>query len=196
MPLTRPRTASRNVWEEWSEKFGKFGWEHLPLTKEFRKRFVLQPKLLKLIFSNENFSKIMPNTIVLTQRDFFLAMLYRLKKACDFSTIEDVFGGDEKTHSNNFAKFINASMIMFKNAVRFPTVDEALEKVKFLHDNAFPSFSAPFTADCMDSPIASSDPDYYTPKKSCPSQHAIRVFLFLISLATNHNTDTRGCRPN
>ena len=174
-PLTRPRQKSRGVWNFYRENFQKHGWDHLPITKEFQERYVLPPLLVEHIFNNPTFTKFMPQSRVLSQNDFFLALLYRLNTGCEFTTLEDVFGGDKNTHSSMFNKMLNSGVLFFKNCIKMPNREQCKQKKKMFEAQGFPNPEALWVGDCFDTPIHSNNMNYYTNKQCCPSKHAIRV---------------------
>jgi len=173
--LKRPRSKSKDVWKTWKQNLDKIGWDDLQITGQFTKKFLLPPKLMKLIFDYPIFQKIMPPTRTLSLFDTFLSMIYYLKTGCQFSVIEDVFGGDEKTHSRNIQKAINSSIILFKNAVEMTTYENCNAIKRELSRGKYPNPEVIWKADCIDTPIHSTDMNYYTSKKQCSSNHAIRL---------------------
>ena len=165
----------------------------MKLDLAFESRFVLPYKLCKMIFDDANFAKAFPESRVLCREDSFLALLYRLNKGCEFSTVSDVFGASPDTHSRTFGKYLDACLVFFKKTINIPSKFECEKMKKVLSRNGFPNPQAVFigmfnflftsrqkkkvslSGDCIDSGIHTTDPSWYTPKSSCTSKHAVRV---------------------
>lgn len=130
---------------------------------------------MKLLFTNATFLKIIPETRVLDQFDTFLSILYRCRTGCTFDVIEDVFGGDSTTHSRTFGKCLSGLVLYFKNTIKIPTREEATKRMKYLKKKQYPNPQNILIGDCVDTPIHIADASYYTSKKNCSSQKAIRV---------------------
>jgi hypothetical protein len=172
--LKRRRQKSKNIWKTYEHQFEESGWDYLPLVKKFKSRFGIDPRLMQKIFTNANFDKYFPYSTILSKYDLVLAMFYKLNTGCEFGTLSDVFGGHENTHSSNFNKCVDAAVFFFRNSIVFPTHAECEKLKRRLHEENYPNPQAIFIADCIDTPIHSSNPDFYTPKKCCSSNHAIR----------------------
>ena len=173
--LRRRRQRSKNIWASYKKDFNEAGWDYIPLYKKFTNRFVLPPGLVKLIFEHPSFEKSFPRSSVLSQPDLFLAMLYKLNKGCECETVSDIFGGHANTHSSNFNKYVDASIFFFRNCINLPTRLECQAKQNKLEQLNYINPEAIFIADCCDSPVHTTNTDFYTPKKCCPSNHAVRV---------------------
>ena len=161
----------------------------------FETRFVLPYKLCRMIFDDPNFEKTFPEVRVISKEDAFLALLYRLNKGCEFSTIGDVFGGSPETHSRTFGKYLDASLVFFRGTIKIPSKTQCDKMKKTLSRHGFPNPHAVFIGlfflfllfffdlalypkgDCIDSGIHTTDHSWYTPKSSCTSKHAVRVFI-------------------
>jgi len=159
----------------------------------FETRFVIPYEVCCVIFNHANFEKTFPEVRVISREDAFLALLYRLNKGCEFSTVADVFGGSPDTHSRTFGKYLDASLVFFKNTIAIPSKNECTDMKMKLLKHGFPNPQAIFigeayfffllkfflcTGDCIDSGIHTTDSSWYTPKASCTSKHAVRVFSF------------------
>ena len=187
MRLRRKWSKSKNVWVSFKEQFECHGWDYIPVVKKFVERFVLKPKLVKFIFSHPKFSNIFPQTKILSQFDFFLALLYKCNMGCEWDTLSDIFGAHPNSHSSNFAKFLDAAIFFFRDCIKFPSKETCLRTKHILDKRDYPNPENVFLGDAIDSPIYTSNQNYYTPKQSCPSKHAIRVhfiyniaFLYLV----------------
>ena len=150
-----------------------------------------------MIFDDPNFEKTFPEVRVISKEDAFLALLYRLNKGCEFSTIGDVFGGSPETHSRTFGKYLDASLVFFRGTIKIPSKTQCDKMKKTLSRHGFPNPHAVFIGlfflfllfffdlalypkgDCIDSGIHTTDHSWYTPKSSCTSKHAVRVIYFL-----------------
>ena len=116
----------------------------MKLDLAFESRFVLPFKLCRIIFDDGNFKKAFPETRVFSREDAFLALLYRLNKGCEFSTLADVFGGSPETHSRTFGKYLDACLVFFKGTITIPLKSECEKKMKVLSRNGFPNPQAVF----------------------------------------------------
>ena len=116
----------------------------MKLDLAFESRFVLPYKLCKMIFDDANFAKAFPESRVLCREDSFLALLYRLNKGCEFSTVSDVFGASPDTHSRTFGKYLDACLVFFKKTINIPSKLECEKMKKVLSRNGFPNPQAVF----------------------------------------------------
>ena len=116
----------------------------------------------------------MPNSVVLSKKDFFLSMIYKFGTGCTNATLEDIFGGKEKTFSTQISKILNAAIVFFRGALKMTTLTECRDIRNELQKKSYPLVNTIWKADCIDTPIASQNANYYTHKKQCSSNHAIR----------------------
>lgn len=184
VPTTRFRNEPKNVWSGWCKNFDRDGWENKPLGIKFEKRFALKPLVVKMVIKYESLINAIPKKLALSKEDSILLVLYRLKSGCAFYVLMDIFGSSESTLSRVFNEVLNIMVTILAPVIQLPSAQEFKKEQKILKEMGYPDYDQTLIADCFDTGIESKDPCYYTYKKACSSQHAIRTMVFVSRLTS------------
>ena len=115
----------------------------------FVKRYIIHPILFIFIIENDVFIKDVPVSNIFDGPDLLLLFLYRMKSACTFTILMDVFGGSESTCSDLFNKMVTFMADFLKGTIPpFENID-FLNEIKLLDNAGAPNPKACLIADCQ-----------------------------------------------